>query len=195
MTRYFQQTLLVNGGVGIRAIGDDSLTYTQYVQKWYHPLAADDDYYVTTVALPDGETLTCTLLKTAPDLPRTVTVVASAAATSKVTVTGTNQFGEAVAEEITLNGATPVISVAAFKTVTSVVAAARIDGAANLKVGMGSGLGAARQLVGFAAEGTVDGANESTAPAVSTAGDHLTFNTALNPAKTYIAKFWSSQYI
>lgn len=82
--------------------------------------AADPD------GLLDGTALTAavqTITTFANDMPyaRNVTVVASAAAETKVTVHGTNIANLPISEELTLNGATPVVGAKAFKTITSAV--------------------------------------------------------------------------
>ena len=57
---------------------------------------------------------------TSPAVPRNVKADASSAITTKVTVHGTNFAGEAISEEITLNGTTAVPGSLAFNSVTKV---------------------------------------------------------------------------
>jgi len=193
MARTFNQSIRVKEGViGISSLEGDGFQASLAVQQWYHPLAVDADYYVTTAALPATDPLTLTLVKTAPDFPRNVTVVASAAATSEVVVTGT-RLGEAVHEHLTLNGTSSVVGSQIFDTITSIVAAALIDGAANITVGLGNKLGTARELIDFAAEGLVDNAIEGTPPTRDITNSSLAFNTSLAASKTYVAKYWSSE--
>jgi hypothetical protein len=192
MARIFNQSIRVkNGTIGLSSVEGNGFQATLVVEQWYHPLAADVDYYLDGSALGNGAATTPTPLKLAPDFPRNVTVVASAAATSVVTVTGT-RLGDAVHEHLTLNGATEVVGSQIFDTITSIGAAARIDGAATIDVGLGSKLGTSRALIDFAVEGLTDGAVEA-APTKSVTNSSLIFNTALAPTKVYTAKYWSSE--
>lgn len=79
---------------------------------------------------------------------RVVTVVASGAATSLVTVKGRDYLGQPVTEALTLNGTTPVIGKKAFKYVDSVTYA--VTAATTINVGWGNIFGLpfkANQLV------------------------------------------------
>lgn len=71
---------------------------------------------------------------------RCVTVVASGAATSNVTVIGRDYLGQPMRESFTLNGTTPVVGVKAFKYVDTVTfgatAATTIDVGWNDKLGL-----------------------------------------------------------
>jgi len=64
----------------------------------------------------------CTL-----DVPRNVVVDSGGADTAVITVTGTDVYGQTMSEAITLNGATAVSGVKAFKTITAVSASATIS--------------------------------------------------------------------
>lgn len=68
-----------------------------------------------------------------------ITVVASGAATSAVTVNGWDYLGQPMTETFTLNGATPVVGVKAFKTLKNVIVA--VTSATTIDVGWGSKLG------------------------------------------------------
>ena len=73
------------------------------------------------------------------DVPRNIVVDSGGADTATLTITGTDEYGEVVVEEITLNGTTAVAGKKAFKTVTSVVSDATI--ANDAFVGTGDVLG------------------------------------------------------
>ena len=70
---------------------------------------------------------------------RNVTVVASGAATSTVTITGRDFLGQAVTETLTLNGTTPVLGAKCFKYVDRVAWA--LTAATTINVGWGNRLG------------------------------------------------------
>ncbi len=71
---------------------------------------------------------------TDPDAPRNVKAVASKAGiTTKVTVNGVNFAGDAISEEITLNGLTAVAGSLAFMAITSVELPARTNAPAKQK--------------------------------------------------------------
>ncbi len=71
---------------------------------------------------------------------RTLTLVASGAATSAVTVYGRDYLGQKVREDYVLAGTTPVIGKKAMKYVDRVVAAITAGTTINLGVGTGFGL-------------------------------------------------------
>ena len=73
------------------------------------------------------------------DVPRTLVVDADGAATAVITITGTDQYGDALVESITLNGTTAVPGLKAFKTITSVASSAATTG--NVFVGTTDALG------------------------------------------------------
>jgi hypothetical protein len=58
------------------------------------------------------------------DVPRNVIAASGGADTAVITVTGTDEYGVAMSEAITLNGATPVNGKKAFKTITAVASSA-----------------------------------------------------------------------
>lgn len=70
---------------------------------------------------------------------RVLQVVASAAATSNVTIYGRDYLGQRMAESFTLNGTTPVIGKKAFRYVDRIVAGA--TAAVTINVGVGAALG------------------------------------------------------
>jgi hypothetical protein len=58
------------------------------------------------------------------DVPRNVIIDAAGAATAVLTITGTDVYGLAMSEAITLNGTTAVAGKKAFKTITNIAASA-----------------------------------------------------------------------
>lgn len=120
---------------------------------------------------------------------RCVQVVASGAATSNVTVKGTDYLGQPVAESFTLNGTTPVVGLKAFKRITLITAG--ITGGTTINVGTHAKLGlpfktiaVERELAAnvLAAAGTLTAAI-LTDPQTTTTGDPrgtYTTTTALN---------------
>jgi hypothetical protein len=70
---------------------------------------------------------------------RNVTVVASGAATSTVTIRGFDYLGQPMSETLTLNGSTPVLGVKMFRHVSNVAFGA--TAATTIDVGWGSRLG------------------------------------------------------
>jgi hypothetical protein len=74
------------------------------------------------------------------DVPRNLQIVSTDAGDDDVvTISGLDQYGEAVSEEFTVNGTTPVVGLKAFKTVQSVISATTPTG--DFDVGTGSALG------------------------------------------------------
>jgi hypothetical protein len=70
---------------------------------------------------------------------RNINVVASGAATSAVTIRGKDYLGQPMAETFTLNGATPVVGVKAFKWIDSIAYDA--TAATTINVGFAAKLG------------------------------------------------------
>lgn len=70
---------------------------------------------------------------------RNVTVVASGAATSAVTVIGRDYLGQPMRETLTLNGTTPVVGLKAFKDIDRVTAA--VTAATTIDLGWGTRMG------------------------------------------------------
>jgi hypothetical protein len=195
MGRVFKQSVTVDeGGLGLSSLDGGEAQAMMFLERWYHPAAIDDDWVLTTTALPTaaaGSDPTPT--HTALDFPRNVTVVASAAATSVVTVTGTRE-GATQSEALTLTGTATVTGSKIFDVITGVHFAQQIDGAANIKVGIGNKLGLARTPIAFLPEGLVDNALESTVPTLDLTNHSVAFNTALAATKVYVLKYWSSEY-
>lgn len=112
------------------------------------------------------------------DVPRNVIVDAAGAATAVLTVTGTDVYGAAMSEAITLNGATAVAGQKAFKTITSIANSAT---ATDVFVGTGDVFGIpyrvdSRNYVqtawnsAFVTTGTFAAA-DTTSPATTTTND------------------------
>jgi hypothetical protein len=77
---------------------------------------------------------------------RNLTVVASGAATSNVTVKGEDYLGQGVAESFTLAGTTPVVGKKAFKRVTSI--SFGVTAATTIDIGYGNVLGLPYAYIG-----------------------------------------------
>lgn len=73
------------------------------------------------------------------DVPRNIVIDSGGVDTATLTITGTDEYGNTVVEDITLNGTTAVAGKKAFKTVTGVVSDATISNGAF--VGTGDVLG------------------------------------------------------
>jgi len=197
MAQLFNRTILVKGGIGrISGLGDAKgrVAFTEYIQVWHAPVLGTATAVLGTTALPSGSSGSdVTTGLTSPAHPRNVTVIADAAATSVVTVYGTNQFGTAISEDLTLNGTTSVVGSKIFATITKVHMAQR-SGPGNITIGLGSKLGLLRVLVsGFAAPtGNVGGTLEGTPPTPDYTNSSVAFNTTLDGSSDFKCKFTSS---
>lgn len=76
---------------------------------------------------------------------RNVTVVASGAATSAVSVYGTDYLGQPMREDFTLNGATPVVGKKAFTTINRVTAG--VTAGTTINVGYGNVFGLPYKII------------------------------------------------
>ncbi len=90
---------------------------------------------------------------------RNITVVASGAATSNVTVYGLDYLGQPMAQSFTLNGTTPVVGTKAFRRVTRITAA--VTAATTINVGYGDVLGLPYAYIGEGVSYTDDVLNSS----------------------------------
>lgn len=139
-------------------------------------VAADDDGLLVETALT-AAVVTKTAFANPMPYVRNVQVVATAAATTKVNVYGTNIADMPISEELTLNGTTPVVGVKAFKTITSVVLPIKA-GTESVKVGWGDMIGLpfllAKKPLTFA---MFNGTIQATAPALTIDADELEKNT------------------
>ncbi|MBA7564452.1 hypothetical protein ES708_06115 [subsurface metagenome] len=125
------------------------------------------------------EVQTITTDITNPDVPRNVTVVATEAQADDVVVTGTDENGVAVEETLTLDGATPVLGLKAFATVTQIVYPIKDDGA-SVSVGYGDVLGLGLLLSRDSiVHAYFNGVLETTRPAVVFSSTVVASNTAL----------------
>lgn len=163
------------------------------------PALADAD------AILDGQSIatagtTTTLLDDEADAPfgRNITVVASGAATSTVTIVGRDYLGQPVKKTMTLNGATPVVGTVAFKWIDYITYGA--TSATTIDVGWGSALGLPYRCIKALSElfdkapqtvGTLT-APVYTDPGTATTGDPRGIYTAtgtLNGAKRLVCVF------
>lgn len=129
---------------------------------------------------------------------RNITVVASGAATSNVTVYGKDYLGQPMTESFTLNGTTPVVGRKAFKWVDRITAG--VTAATTINVGFGARVGlpfrmsAVMEEIGNGAEaapGTLT-APDLTDPQTTTTLDPrglYTPTTALNGTNRILATF------
>lgn len=112
---------------------------------------------------------------------RNVTVVASGAATSLVTVKGRDYLGQPMLEDFTLNGTSPVVGVKAFKTIEEVVYGA--TGGTTIDVGWADKLGlpyAVTSVLKELEDGAVASAGTLVARSVATQS-----STSADPRGTY----------
>lgn len=129
---------------------------------------------------------------------RNVTVVASGAATSNVTVYGKDYLGQGMSESFTLNGAVAVVGKKAFKWIDRITAG--ITAATTINVGFGGILGLPYRMSNVMEE-TANGVEAAvgtfvagvlTDPQTTTSGDPrgtYTPSTALNGATRILATF------
>ena len=168
-----------------------------------NPKATASTGCLGATALPSEAATTVTEDITQPDYPRSLQMVASAAATSVVTAYGYDQFGNAINEAFTLKGTSDVPGTKVFASITKFVLATRIDGDANLTVGFGKILGTSRRVLGLALDGAVfttsggklASVQETTRPVkATTAGvQGAYFNTALAATNTYILRYHTDE--
>lgn len=109
-----------------------------YMLRLGAPIALSTTGILATTAVADA--LLHTLATPAVlDVPRGLQIVSSSTDTAVITIRGLDDFGAAMTESITLNGATPVLGKKAFKTVISYQASAAM--ANNLSIGTTNVLG------------------------------------------------------
>jgi hypothetical protein len=126
-------------GTDVYGINADEARLAHITISAEEAVAADPDGLVDGYALGEEASIVTEFLNPMP-YPRNITIVASAAQDGKVTVIGTNIADEAISEEITINGDTPVVGTKAFKTVTSIELPAK-DGSETVDIGWGDKLG------------------------------------------------------
>lgn len=138
-------------------------------------VASDPDGLIDAKALT-AAAQTITTFENDMPYARNITVVASAATTSVVTIYGTNLADDPISESITMDGASAKAGAKAFKTVTSIVLPIA-EGVETVDVGWGEKLGLpymmATKPLAFALD---DGAIETTAPVVTVDSDELEKN-------------------
>lgn len=102
-------------------------------------VAADADGILDGTAFGAAASVVTTFLAQ-PPTPMTLTAVASAAQTGKVTVSGFDIGGNKISEEFTMDGTTPVVGTKAFAQITSVALPIKA-GTETLDLGWGTGFG------------------------------------------------------
>jgi hypothetical protein len=144
---------------------------------------------------------TTTFVSDTADAPfgRNITVVASGAATSNVTVSGKDYLGQPMSESFTLNGAAPVVGRKAFKWVDRITYG--ITAATTINVGFGSRLSAflivCRQVLSEIGNGAGAAVGTLTAPDLTDPQTATTLDprglytptTALNGSNRILASF------
>lgn len=113
------------------------------------PIVADPDGILAGVSIAtavDTTAFEATLTEDAMSkFGRNVTVVASGAATSNVTVYGKDYLGQPMVESFTLNGSTPVVGLKAFRYIDRITAG--VTAATTIDVGWGARLGLPYRLI------------------------------------------------
>jgi hypothetical protein len=189
-------------GVGTTKAGNtgDALVSMKYVDVFKNPLAAAVDTIVAAVASSHAN---LALLVTTLDFPRNLTITSDGAQTQAVLVTGTDQFDNVQTETITFAGAATIVGTKVFKTLVTVHCETPAPAGANVSVGIGSILGSSRKMNGLCIDGAVyttasgfaTAVQETTRPVKGATADvhGVTFNTALDPAKTHVLSYRSSE--
>jgi hypothetical protein len=104
------------------------------------PLAAVANSIANAVSINAAGTADLSGVAALPELyGRSITVVASGAATSNVTVNGWDYLGQPVSESFTLNGATPVVGNKCFKSFSNATFGATAG--TTITIGTGAKLG------------------------------------------------------
>lgn len=138
----------------------------------------------------DGTTVT---MLAQPDVARTLQLLGDSGATAVIPLVGTDIRDNAITENVTLNGTTPVITVNAFKTVKPVVLPTQAG--KHVSIGFYTGIGLGR-LQTFAAPiyAGVDNVADSALPtiakdAVVISKNFATFATAPNASHKYMLAY------
>lgn len=128
---------------------------------------------------------TTTFVSRIADAPfgRNLTVVASGAATSNVTVSGKDYLGQSMTESFTLNGTTPVVGVKAFKWIDTVTYGA--TAATTINVGFGTKLGLPYRMSNVMEE-TANGAEATVGTFVAGVLTDPQTTTTADPRGTYV---------
>lgn len=129
-----------NSYVPACAYAADIIHMNAYETDFGTPAAASATSILNAQSIATAGTATTFVSDTIADnFGRNITVVASGAATSNVTVRGQDYLGQPVTESFTLNGTTPVVGVKAFKWINSITYGA--TAATTVNVGTGARLG------------------------------------------------------
>jgi hypothetical protein len=161
------------------------------------PILADVDRVLNDQATSASVTTTVSTFLAQPDVPRNITITPGGTTADvpagDIVISGTNFYGKAITESITLtaNQSTIASGLKAFKTVTSVVFPIQDGAGATYDVGVGDVLGLKRCManVGAVAWAVFDGAFEATRPTCVADVDEVEKNTCdingtLNGSKT-----------
>jgi hypothetical protein len=107
------------------------------------PAVANVNYIAASQAIVDAATTALTLTATTTlAVPRNITATGATGADAILNIVGTDVYGKALTETLTLNGTATIQGVKAFKTVTSITPNGGVGlGATDVTVGTGSKLG------------------------------------------------------
>lgn len=154
------------------------------VQTIPAPEAADDDQLKGATATSSSIVTEITTFLAQPDVPRAIRLTLGGTAADikgcNITITGTDAAGDALTEDvaITENTAGVYDGAKAFKTVSKVSIPAQDGAGVTVKVGVNEKLGLADKLAfNSVLFTTLNGANEGTAPTVTTSSTVLASNT------------------
>lgn len=136
------------GGIGSLFLGQLSLpdvgglAIMSPVRYRVAPALQTATYVHAAIALTSS-TQTVTTGITNPDVPRIATVKGNASGVAgDVVITGTNINDEAISDTIALSGASEVVGVKAFKTITSIALPVEVHaGTDTVSIGVGSKIG------------------------------------------------------
>jgi len=186
-------TVLSTGGargVGATFANGTSGGFILVADKWVNALAVTANRILGTTAAQVSDTDILTFAAQ-PDFPRNVTCVADAAATSHLYIYGYDQFGAAIMEDLTLNGATPVVGSKCFAQVTKITQKAR-SGAFNFTVGIGVKMGLSRHILDNLALTSVGNVYEATRATIDATNNTADFSTDPDGSKTHVLVYTSS---
>jgi hypothetical protein len=91
------------------------------------PALADDNLLLDDEAAEDA-VLEYTVFLAQPDVPRTLVATGTAGSNHVITITGLDEYGEIIVENLTLNGTTPDVGLKAFASVSLVSVAVGATG-------------------------------------------------------------------
>lgn len=120
MGLYPRNARIANWLRGDGSTGAPAVRLCQIAKYHEHPVLGSSITIHSTLTC--GEAIvTVTTGFTQPDVPRNLISTGNAGANEVIRVNGLDAGGDAIYEDFTLNGATPVVGAKAFKTVTSIV--------------------------------------------------------------------------